>query len=151
MKTPAFWDISPPNWQARLLQPFAWIYGAVTARRMARPGRALPIPVICVGNLTAGGAGKTPTVLWLVQRLGQAGIRPVILSRGHGGPLHGPVVVDLAQHGAADVGMSPCCWPGPRPSSSRATGQRGPIWRCSMALAASSWMTGCRTRLSQEA
>jgi tetraacyldisaccharide 4'-kinase len=71
---------------------------------MARPGVAAGIPVICVGNLTVGGAGKTPAAMAVVQLLQQAGKRPFVLSRGYGGRLAGPVRVDPQSHNAADVG-----------------------------------------------
>ena len=74
---------------------------------MARPGRAAGIPVICIGNLTVGGAGKTPTAIAVAQLLAAAGRRPFLLSRGYGGALAGPVRVDPAKHSALDVGDEP--------------------------------------------
>ena len=67
-------------------QPLAWAHAAAGAARraLARPCRA-PVPVICVGNLVAGGAGKTPVVLSLARRLAARGAQPHILSRGYGG------------------------------------------------------------------
>jgi len=106
MREPAFWH-RPPSWQSRLLSPLSVLYGAVTARRMAQPGIDAGLPVICVGNFHVGGAGKTPTVLALTGLLREAGERPVVLSRGYGGRLRGPVLVDPARHGAADVGDEP--------------------------------------------
>ncbi|HLG86411.1 MAG TPA: tetraacyldisaccharide 4'-kinase [Alphaproteobacteria bacterium] len=117
MKAPAFWqDRQAPA--GRLLEPFGWLYGAATRWRLAHahPWRA-PIPVICVGNLTAGGTGKTPIVRDLSARLLAKGRRPHILSRGHGGSAKGPIQVDRERHGAADVGDEPLllardapCW-----------------------------------------
>jgi len=106
MREPAFWH-RPPSWQSRLLSPLSVLYGAVAARRMAQAGIDAGLPVICVGNFHVGGAGKTPTVLALTALLRAAGERPVVLSRGYGGLLRGPVLVDPARHGAADVGDEP--------------------------------------------
>jgi tetraacyldisaccharide 4'-kinase len=101
MRAPAFWwrDASPA---AALLAPLAALYGAVAARRMATPGRAAGVPVACIGGLTLGGAGKTPTALAVGQLLAAAW--PFFLTRGHGGALAGPVRVEAARHTAADVG-----------------------------------------------
>jgi tetraacyldisaccharide 4'-kinase len=87
------------------LTPISWIWTAMTARRIAR-GRSLDpgVPVICVGNLTLGGAGKTPVVRELARRLREDGRGAHILTRGHGGRLEGPLRVDPAAHAAADVG-----------------------------------------------
>jgi tetraacyldisaccharide 4'-kinase len=88
-----------------LLQPVAVLYAAAgCARRgLTRPERA-PVPVICVGNLVAGGAGKTPVALDLTARLAAAGRRPHIVTRGYGGTLSGPVAVDPEQHDTTAVG-----------------------------------------------
>ena len=90
-----------------MLAPLAMAYGAFAAWRMEQPGAAAGIPVLCVGNLTVGGAGKTPTALAVAQILIAAGRRPFFLSRGYGGRLTGPVQVDGALHRAADVGDEP--------------------------------------------
>jgi tetraacyldisaccharide 4'-kinase len=103
---PEFWTRG--GVAAHLLQPLAWAHAAAGAARhaLARPWRA-PVAVICVGNLVAGGAGKTPVVLDLAQRLAARGARPHILSRGYGGSVAGPMRVDPARHAAADVGDEP--------------------------------------------
>jgi tetraacyldisaccharide 4'-kinase len=107
---PDFWFNPPakPGWQARLLAPLGLVYAWATARRLARGGGFHPgVPVICVGNINAGGTGKTPTVIALAQRLVARGIAVHIVSRGHGGRLDGPVQVSERSHSAADVGDEP--------------------------------------------
>jgi len=109
MRAPDFWQNPPdqPGLAARLLAPLGAVYAAATARRVARDGYRPGIPVICIGNLTAGGTGKTPTVIALSERLVARGIAVAVVSRGHGGRLAGPVQVDARLHGAADVGDEP--------------------------------------------
>ncbi len=106
IRAPRFWH-QTTGWQARLLAPFSWIYGAATAWRMGKHGRRAAVPVICVGNLTAGGAGKTPTVLKLAALLKAQGRNPYILSRGYGGSARGPLRVVSGLHDAATVGDEP--------------------------------------------
>jgi tetraacyldisaccharide 4'-kinase len=74
---------------------------------MQRRGLDAGVPVICVGNYHVGGAGKTPTVLALAKLLRDLGETPVVLSRGYGGALRGPVNVDSQHHAAAAVGDEP--------------------------------------------
>jgi tetraacyldisaccharide 4'-kinase len=107
MKPPDFWTESDSP-LARLLTPLGWVYAGATAWRLAHghPWRAA-VPVICVGNLTAGGAGKTPVVRDIATRLSRMGQNPAILSRGYGGKIRGPVRVDPALHSARDVGDEP--------------------------------------------
>ncbi|MDB5504451.1 MAG: lipid-A-disaccharide kinase [Tardiphaga sp.] len=106
MREPAFWQ-PPSTWLSRLLMPLGAIYGEIAGSRMARKGVAVGIPVVCVGNYHVGGAGKTPTTLALVALLRELGETPVVLSRGYGGKLRGPVKVDAIKHAAADVGDEP--------------------------------------------
>jgi tetraacyldisaccharide 4'-kinase len=106
MREPAFWWRAPAA-VAGLLAPLAALYGAVAARRLSQRGRSVGRPVICIGNPTVGGAGKTPTALAVGRMLAAAGERPVFLTRGYGGALAGPVEVDLAAHRACDVGDEP--------------------------------------------
>jgi tetraacyldisaccharide 4'-kinase len=107
MHEPAFWYRPSSSWMSLLLSPLAAIYGAVAAHRLQRKGFEAGIPVFCVGNYHVGGAGKTPTVLALVKLLRDLGETPVVLSRGYGGRLRGPVMVEPARHLAADVGDEP--------------------------------------------
>lgn len=106
MREPAFWS-RPRSFKSHALRPLGALYGAITERRMLRKGFDAGIPVICVGNYHVGGAGKTPTVLALTRLLRELGETPVVLSRGYGGRLKGPVMVDRERHDAADVGDEP--------------------------------------------
>ncbi|MCC7275067.1 MAG: tetraacyldisaccharide 4'-kinase [Alphaproteobacteria bacterium] len=104
MRPPDFWTRRGPL--AILLRPLGALYAAGAAWRQARarPWRA-PVPVVCVGNLTLGGTGKTPVAIDLAERLSAR--QPHVLTRGYGGRLAGPVRVDRAAHSAADVGDEP--------------------------------------------
>jgi tetraacyldisaccharide 4'-kinase len=106
MREPAFWW-SEVGIAARVLMPAAAAYGAVAAARLARPGRRAGVPVVCIGNLTVGGAGKTPTAITVAGMLAASGEHPSFLSRGYGGKKRGPLAVDPARHRAADVGDEP--------------------------------------------
>ncbi len=108
MRAPTFWNKSKPDWRAHTLRPLGALYARATARRLAQgTPRKLDIPVICVGNINAGGTGKTPTVIAVVEHLRGLFHEPHIVSRGYGGKLEGPVLVDPARHTAADVGDEP--------------------------------------------
>ena len=106
MREPAFWH-RPPSWISLLLTPLAALYGLIAGHRLQRQGLDAGIPLLCVGNYHVGGAGKTPTVLALTGLLRDLGETPVVLSRGYGGRLRGPVKVDPARHAAGDVGDEP--------------------------------------------
>ncbi len=105
MQTPRFW--SHRGICAQVLRPLGAIYAAATARRVARAGQSIGIPVVCIGNINAGGTGKTPTVIAVLQALQARGVRPFVVSRGYGGSMAGPVLVDPARHSAAEVGDEP--------------------------------------------
>ncbi|MCV9963004.1 tetraacyldisaccharide 4'-kinase [Pararhizobium sp. BT-229] len=104
---PPFWW-TKADWRAYGLWPFSWIYGRISGSRMDRARRAsVPVPIICVGNFTVGGAGKTPTAIALARAARHRGLKPGFLSRGYGGSLDVTTVVDLAHHRARDVGDEP--------------------------------------------
>jgi tetraacyldisaccharide 4'-kinase len=105
MRAPGFWW-DRPGAAAALLSPFAAIYSGVAARRLTRPGARAGIPVICIGNPTVGGAGKTPTAIAVARMLIAAGEKPMFLTRGYGGRLAGPVLLEAA-HTAIQVGDEP--------------------------------------------
>ena len=115
MKAPAFWasGLDPASREAApvtraLLTPFTWLYLAGLRRKYARavPAR-IGIPVICIGNLTTGGTGKTPVAESLRERINALGLRAATLSRGHGGSEAGPLRVDPARHTYRQVGDEP--------------------------------------------
>jgi tetraacyldisaccharide 4'-kinase len=103
MRAPLFWLES--TFRSRLLQPIAALYRAGAAWRSWRARtQSADAPVICVGNLVAGGAGKTPLALVLAELLKRHHKRVFLLTRGHRGRLKGPLLVDPARHGAQEVG-----------------------------------------------
>lgn len=115
MKAPAFWagGLDPRSREAApltrvLLTPLSWLYLWGLRRKLAKtqPAKA-GIPVICIGNLTAGGAGKTPMSEAVRGRINAMGVRAATLSRGHGGREAGPLRVDPASHSFRDVGDEP--------------------------------------------
>ena len=106
LKTPHWWyvrDARVMPMTRALLTPASWIWAAVTARRIARAKPVDPgARVICIGNLTVGGTGKTPVVREIARRLGGH-----VLARGYGGSMAGPVRVEPGRHTAAEVGDEP--------------------------------------------
>jgi tetraacyldisaccharide 4'-kinase len=107
LRAPEFWN-RPPGPASALLAPAGALYALGTAlrRRLVTTWRA-PVPVICVGNLVAGGGGKTPVALSIGTALAAQGMRPHFLSRGYGGQARGPLRVDPDRHSAGDVGDEP--------------------------------------------
>jgi tetraacyldisaccharide 4'-kinase len=103
MRDPEFWWRPFGLWSG-LLAPLGTVYGAIVTARMAAPGTRASVPVLCVGNFTLGGAGKTPLTIWLTKLLADAGEKPFCLSRGYGGRATGPNLVDATAGSAADVG-----------------------------------------------
>jgi len=103
---PKYW-YGEPGWAASLLAPISHAYGAIAARRIARatPYRS-KLPVICVGNFTAGGSGKTPFAILLANTLLARGEKPVVLTRGYGGSERGPHWV-TSEDGSTRVGDEP--------------------------------------------
>ncbi|MCK4868663.1 MAG: tetraacyldisaccharide 4'-kinase [Alphaproteobacteria bacterium] len=116
MRAPAFW--SGPSALSALLLPLGAVYAAAgRLRRLAVSPQQPPVPVICVGNLVAGGAGKTPVAQAIARHMIAQGVEVHFLSRGYGGKLKGPVRVVPGIHDAADVGDEPlllagttACW-----------------------------------------
>jgi len=106
MHAPAFWERN--GILARLLSPASAIWTLVVRwRRVTNAPEHISIPVVCVGNVTVGGAGKTPATIAITHRLAAQGWWPDILSRGYGGKEEGPLKVDPDRHTAADVGDEP--------------------------------------------
>ena len=106
-EAPPFWWQSP-GVQSALLSPFAWAYGRVARRIMDhRVRKKVPVPVICVGNFTVGGSGKTPTALALAEAAIVRGLKPGFLSRGYGGGVRHATVVDQSRDTARLVGDEP--------------------------------------------
>lgn len=103
-EAPPFWW-EKPDWRARALMPISALYGTIAGRRMRNAKRAsADLPVICVGNFTVGGAGKTPTSIALARAAKEMGHRPGFLSRGYGGSLDTTTLVDRDRHRADAVG-----------------------------------------------
>ncbi len=136
IKTPSFWYSHQPTWQEITLLPFSMIYAALVRlnRSMKKSGNA-DIPVICVGNLNAGGSGKTPLALVLMQIVKEHGgyKNPYFLSRGYGGRIMGPTVFDPRRHSFEDVGdevlllgkFAPCIVAKDRLAGARLAASRG--------------------------
>jgi tetraacyldisaccharide 4'-kinase len=105
---PSWWYGPGSGWQTALLSPIGTLVGRIASRRIqsANPYRSA-LPVICAGNFTAGGSGKTPLSLFIAKLVAEEDREPWFLSRGYGGRLEGPVRVTAARHTARDVGDEP--------------------------------------------
>lgn len=105
MRAPDFWE-QPDHPAVTLLRPAAWVWQSVTRWRLARGARQkTPIPSLCIGNVTVGGAGKTPTALAIAQLLQEHGAKPAFGNRGYGAaPTEACLRVDMGKHSAQDVG-----------------------------------------------
>lgn len=105
---PRWWYAAERSPMAQALAPVGWLYGSLTEQRMrrAQPWRA-DIPVVCIGNFTAGGTGKTPIAIMVAEYIAALGWEPVFLSRGYGGSHAGPVWVDATAHTSSIVGDEP--------------------------------------------
>ena len=128
MMPPRFW--AHDGVLPRLLSPVSALVARSTARRVARPGWRVPVPVLCCGNAGVGGAGKTTLALDLVRRLRARGVHVHCLTRGYGGRVRGVLRVDPAAHGAALVGDEPLLLAAAAPtwvSADRAAGARAAV------------------------
>ncbi len=133
LATPRWWYVrsgAPAPVLRALLRPVSWIWAWATARRIARTTPFDPsAPVICVGNLTVGGAGKTPVVREVLRLLRAQGVEAHGLSRGHGGSNPGPRRVSPGDP-AAEVGDEPVMLAGDGPfwiARDRAAGARAAV------------------------
>lgn len=107
---PSWWYASDGSGhvQQTLLAPAAWLYGRMAQRRFEKSAAYHSrLPVICVGNFTAGGTGKTPLTKLIATTISGKGDTPVVLSRGYGGAMREPTLVDAGAHRAAEVGDEP--------------------------------------------
>ena len=121
MKSPAFWNFrSGPEAKTALrtvLRPLGWLYAKAAAHRLQTTEPVDPgVPVICVGNATLGGTGKTPVVAYLLKSMRRLGVQAHGLSRGYGGREKGPTAVG-PKHSAVDVGDEPIL-----------LSRHGPVW-----------------------
>ncbi len=108
LREPSWWYVDREDWRARLLEPIGRFYGNAAQRRFEkRVAYRSRLPVICVGNLTAGGTGKTPLSLFIAERMVARGEQPAFLTRGYGGIEQGPIWVEPDQHQARQVGDEP--------------------------------------------
>ncbi|MEQ1953322.1 tetraacyldisaccharide 4'-kinase [Mesorhizobium sp. CN2-181] len=107
LEAPRFWW-RPAGWCAAMLTPVSAVYGRVARRRLVNaPREPVDPPVLCVGNFTVGGSGKTPVAIALARQAMAMGRKPGFLSRGHGGSSSSPGIVDVGRNDARAVGDEP--------------------------------------------
>lgn len=108
LEEPSWWYAPRPDLRARLLSPLGLLYGWIAERRFrgAAPYRSR-LPVVCIGNFTAGGTGKTPLALLIAQEARGRGFEPVFLTRGYGGRAAGPLLVETGSTSSAEAGDEP--------------------------------------------
>lgn len=131
-RAPEFWWHRHPA-AGLALAPLGLVYGQVSGRLMARQGRMVEVPIICVGNLVVGGAGKTPTALEVASVCRKLKLNPGFLTRGYGGRERGPLCVSVGIHTAAEVGdealllaqFAPTVIAADRPSGAKLLAQLG--------------------------
>lgn len=106
-ESPPFWW-EPVDWRGKVLAPAAWAYGRIASHRLNNAPRApVQAPVLCVGNFTVGGSGKTPVAIAIANAARQAGLKPGFLSRGYGSNSTGVRIVDPMQDTLHAVGDEP--------------------------------------------
>ena len=128
MSAPGFWFTparTGPRWRRGCWPRLGALYAAATARRLREPGYRAAVPVICIGNLNAGGTGKTPTAIALVERLAARGSRRMSSRAGMAGGWPGRCGWTRRATRRPRSGTSRCCWPPSRRSGWRATGRPG--------------------------
>ena len=150
MRPPEFWNHHDGRDAApmirTLLAPFSWIYGWAAARRIkTADSYDVGLPVICIGNATMGGTGKTPVAIYLLKSLRRLGIEAVGLTRGYGGQEKGPIPVN-ANHTALDVGDEPLLLARHAPVWVSAGRDEGARAARSTGRKSSLWMTVTKTR-----
>ena len=108
LETPSWWYDRKPSRTAKVLKPFSWVWGTIAGSRMTiASSHYSNLPVLCIGNFTMGGAGKTPTAIYVANHLKSLGEQPAFLSRGYGGRLSGPHRVNAEIDTAEMVGDEP--------------------------------------------
>jgi hypothetical protein len=131
--------VSPAGAGLSLLSPLGALYAAGNGAPAPEGARAkVGVPVICIGNINAGGTGKTPTTIALAERLRDRGLSVHVVTRGHGGALEGPVLVEELRTARPKPGTRRCFSPPSRRPGWPRTGwrARAPRWggrRCHLA------------------